>query len=523
MATEHATVTVNGPREDIIRIAQQLAWLSTVFRLPIEGELSRSDFTLHATAVPTSFNLRQRRLKKVEQNGNANTCWHPLFSTGILAIGFPIPVRNGEAGVELPFEAMIQLAGVIGPVEYQGGVVLKGFSTMIFPVLTSSSPPNSSHNATQWHLVHLENDDFIMLSDLASFEDRALVPLKDFDLLVHSRSFLGCYKEVNVNLGTETVAYDRLTTSDVTVPRRRPELSGFSLGLALPKFGGPSATVNFALPKRLSVRRPEDSYEQILSYSSSMPIILYDTSDRRAWMVPTIGVILHMIHVWACLQKSQFPALSLSNVPYTTGGHDIGREAQEVVYNNSHLELYVSKDNNEPYLLKDLVKKYWLGLEMVIAARQDHKFAGKGNLIGWDMMEVINRDPFSGLKTPSMKGFKGTWEELARDPNMVVLFCQGLGDVIIPNPQAQRLCDKWRLVPQDKDYLTATTCCVVQCSHRFYGHTIFWEQTKDAAPFADCDHDKHRRHVQRLAKRRGSSLVTNELEWKGAFVFGLRD
>ena len=80
---------------------------------------------------------------------------------------------------------------------------------------------------------------------------------------------------------------------------------------------------------------------------------------------------------------------------------------------------------------------------------------------------------------------------------MVVLFGQGLRDIIIPNPQVQKIYNKWRLVPEGNKYLIATTNCVVQCSKRFYNHTIFWKQRKDDMPFADCSHDtgKYCQHV----------------------------
>ena len=150
---------------------------------------------LYATALPTIFNLKQCRLEEVEHD--ANTSWHPLFATFVLALDFPIPIRNGEVGVELPLEAMVELAGVIGAVECQGGVVLKGFSTAVLPVSTQSLPPADSDNATLWRCVYGEKDDLLMLSSLAAFKDRRLIPLEDLDSLIRSRNFLAWYEDVN--------------------------------------------------------------------------------------------------------------------------------------------------------------------------------------------------------------------------------------------------------------------------------------------------------------------------------------
>ena len=183
---------------------------------------------------------------------------------------------------------------------------------------------NSSHNAIQWHFVLKEHNNLSILSSLTIFKNRVLIPLKDLGSLVTSQTFLGYCKEVNINLGIETVVYNCLTTSNAMALRCKPKLSNFLLRLLLLKFGGPSTSINFTLLKQLSVIRIRDSYKQVLSYSSSIPIILCNTSDCRAWIVPTLGVILHIMHIWASLQGSYFPALNVSKLPFTIGNHDIG-------------------------------------------------------------------------------------------------------------------------------------------------------------------------------------------------------
>lgn len=117
-------------------------------------------------------------------------------------------------------------------------------------------------------------------------------------------------------------------------------------------------------------------------------------------------------------------------------------------------------------MLKDLVKKYWLELEMITAAKKDHHVSGNEDLIGWELLEIVNRDPFSSLKKPSTKKFKGNWFGLAGDPTMIVLFCHGLGDVFKPSPNVEEVCSRWESVPTENDYLTATNNCIIQCSKR---------------------------------------------------------
>lgn len=513
----------------MISVGQQLAWLSAVFRIPNNGKFACSDFIICETPDLNVFNLKLSQLQDIEATPQA--CWHPLFLNGVLARGFAIKPREGEVGVELPFEAMTFFAGIIGPMEYRGGLVLKGFSTIIFPVSPPPLTTISDQTSVQWHLVYARTPTPIPLVLLSEEHSRALWPLTDLKFLAQGRTFLGCYKAVNIHLGTSDTAYDRIGFSQACFATRKPIFSGFTLGFTMPKFGGPSAAAHFNKPKRQSLTREEHSYEGILSYSSTMPLILYDTSDRRAWMVPALGVILHMIHIWAALQKDSFPTMHFPDLPYANPAWDIGREAQDIIYGNSNLQLYVSKDDNEPYMLKDLVKKYWLELEHAIVAGADHE-PSADHLTGWDMMELVTRDPFSAAKKPVTREFKGNWNGLASDPNMVVLLCSGLGEVIVPKTDTQELCNMWKLVPTEQDYLAASVKCILQLSKRFpepnacskLGPALFWQPSRDIAPFADCSHDRrspcHR--TQELVRTCIRPQAATILEQQGAIIFGHR-
>jgi len=524
---ENATIVVSGPRDNVIGIAQQLAWLSTAFRIPIEGRFARSEFILYKTGASDTFNLRLLKLRDIGETPKA--CWHPIFLNGVLAHGFPIRPRDGEVGVELPFEAMTYLAGIVGPVEYRGGPVLKGFSTIIFP----KSPPlgeANSNKSVQWHLIYNHKRTLISLSLLAEEEGRALWSLSDFKFLAQGRNFLGCYKQIDIHLGTEGTAYDRIEFSQANPPGRKPVLSSFSLGFSTPKVGGPSIST---FPKRMSLTREENSYEHMLSSGSTMPLILYDTSesDRRAWMVPALSVILHMIHIWVSLQKKIFPKMHIPDLPYAEAAWDIGPKALNVIYDNSRLQLYISKDDNEPFLLKDLVKRFWLDLERMLAAKQDHNSTNL--LIGWDLLELVTGVPSKPLAKELGSGkFQGNWGGLASDPNMVVLLCRGLGEVIVPKTDTQKLCRMWKLVPKEKDYLTASVECIMQWSRRFsgpencakLGQTVFWEPAGEEEPFADCSHGDraHCQRVQNLVKKCNRPQSTSGLERHGAIIFGPR-
>jgi len=69
------------------------------------------------------------------------TCWHALFSSTLVACGFPMIARNGVVkGLEVPLDMMTALAEANYATHYDQTLLLKGFSTMLVPTqLTEQS------------------------------------------------------------------------------------------------------------------------------------------------------------------------------------------------------------------------------------------------------------------------------------------------------------------------------------------------------------------------------------------------
>ena len=57
-----------------------------------------------------------------------------MFQSFVIAIGFPIPNREHQKGIELPLELMLTLGRVRYPVDCLESVVLKGHSTALIPM-----------------------------------------------------------------------------------------------------------------------------------------------------------------------------------------------------------------------------------------------------------------------------------------------------------------------------------------------------------------------------------------------------
>lgn len=138
---------MSGIRENMIKIIQLLAWFSTVFRSSNNKRVELSTFKISQMLSLNSFRLKVLKLEQI--NKASSSCWHPLFQGGVVASGFPIRTRNGESGIELPLGLMIELAGVIGPVAYRGGIVLKSFSSILFPSTTPRTLAGKDNTSVQ--------------------------------------------------------------------------------------------------------------------------------------------------------------------------------------------------------------------------------------------------------------------------------------------------------------------------------------------------------------------------------------
>lgn len=196
---------VTGSRNNITSIAQQLAWLAMYFRFPLRGKLalSKGDFWGSSGELPTFF-IHLHPLNDVPRNHEH--CWHLMMKNFVVAHGFPIPTRDfSERGIEIPFELMTTLGNIWYPKEYLGGIVLKGFSTVIVPV-------DLHGTSVQWHFLHNENKRE-MLHMEAIYErcpDIKIVEQAKFEDITSTdkRHFLGYAEEAKISLGTKYACFE---------------------------------------------------------------------------------------------------------------------------------------------------------------------------------------------------------------------------------------------------------------------------------------------------------------------------
>ena len=69
-----------------------------------------------------------------------------MFGSFVIAVGFPIPNREHQKGIELPLELMITLGRNWYPTDYRKTFFLKGYSTALILMSQTQSPSNGILN-----------------------------------------------------------------------------------------------------------------------------------------------------------------------------------------------------------------------------------------------------------------------------------------------------------------------------------------------------------------------------------------
>ena len=513
--------------ETLISISQQLVWLTAVMRV-------------HHFVSLTFANLRLRHLEsatfEIVSDGSrqlydgTTQCWYPLFKNSSLALGFPIPERDREKGLELSFDVMLHLASITYAVTYNGGTVLSGFSTILFP--TGHYQFEDCHSI-QWHFVEseVEHTPIDAGAKLAKFDDQ-WIKINDINVFRSARNFLGHCSHARVYLGSENSDFEKITASGLPDDRPSPEISVLSgsFGSAGTGILGGSINIDVRLPSGMARVTKIDHYNDILRAAKNMPIILYNSERQQGWLVSTLSVILHMAHAWI---KENVPNIQLG---YAEPLWDGGKAAFDLIVSKSQMELESAYDGGKPRLLKDVIQRLW---EQVIscynATDLDNKRltksrgtlkTGPPKLRGWEYSEILDPPPgVSRMKQHELREREFGWNALNDD--VLLLVCKGLSDAI--KPANLNSCREFYR-QHGENYLVASLACLQQMSkRRGFGVSCskltdhaFWHPPQRL--FDECTHGLQEpcpKPLQALVEQQ-SAKPRPKLPEQGAVIFGYK-
>ena len=439
----------------IVSAVSQLAWMGTALQTSANGRVQYCEPKLEAVSMttlaePVGFNVT---FVTSSPDDRDQSCWLPLFSNPVIARGFGIPEReDGEQGLEVPLEIMAALGGARHVSEYEGGLVLKGYSAMFVPISCQQS-------SVQWHLICASGEERIPYREASvQCPNRALVGQLNHEKLSTTRTFLGWWKEAQTHLATADVDYGNIDWSNAKEAGSPPRLTGGTVGVSKIL----TAQVSFHLGAKDGSYHysQQGPFQRTVDRAEKFPIVLYDQKDRRAWLVSALAVILHIIQLRNHIK------------PFVVGGNDVqispldpsrqGHAAREAVARNKSLKLFdCETDEEKEYCFRDAI----LDTESFLDRLREKEATIQANpgmavhttwqdtLYGWELMDVAEEERHLKHKAQVLEKTAGRWYDLVKDVDAVVLFASGLGDIIRPRSESAELCQKWRSLPKGKDYL----------------------------------------------------------------------
>ena len=532
-------VKVQGSKRQTVEVAQQLAWMMSVFRTRKARDSDKEHYSHFQIDVQHTNRVSLSLLPLEEVPEDDASCWLPLLHGSVISHGFPIPQRGHEAGVEMSFNAIVPLAGVEYPVHIKDVTILKGWSTLLYPV--GASPDFGS---IQWHLVACEDpDDPRILQALSSVSYVANWRDVGPSSLSVPRSFIGYCKSANIYLGTEyfkpqdsedksgaLIELSRMFwQKKVTVNIGTSGMGAFGLGAA--------GEVGFTRTVVASMAAREN-FDRVLDLSRRTPVIMYDTKECTAWLVPEISVVLHMARSWF-LEREDLAENEVEKLPSAAVSEDGGSAATEAIANHKSLELK-RNTGTSTWKFMDIVKD---SVRLLKACRDTKdrtqssssvpwrllSWVQSPRLYGWDMADIIDGRDYTSRKEISVhKNSDDKWiSSIANHPDVLLLLCKDLDAPIRP-VQPEQICRKWNPMPSGQNYLVASVQSLKDLARHCNGgdsgrkltDKCYWSRPSGTKPWAVCDYKSKSgcNRLQQIVEK--DPTRPSKLPHGGAAIFG---
>lgn len=460
----HANLQLSGTTQILVDCTLALAWLAAAMRRSPAEETSFSTVSFEKTESDTHIAFRISLQALTLYSDDQRPCWYGLFRHSVVASGFKVAQRRRGIGLEIPLELLIGLSENAMPLGYAGNLFLIGTHSALIPTAILDD------QSIQWHLLISLKE--ISLQDLPKTSALSIPATcsDEFDIkgffqsLRSKRHFLGWCRNARINLGVSPEMGREYATKAFTKTSEKSKeikFTSFNAGIASGGlgFGGPSAGVTFTIAgtRKHFSDTPEQRFESMLSVARRMPSILYSPAERRAWMVPMICVLYHMAHLRIIRDRYEV------RLPYAIASWDGATAAYEAIDHNRQIPIG-PQDVTSPYLLSDLLEELWRTMKLMNKIQPGRRTLLFQNLLhGSDLIEIVNGvAPFK--HRTALVHDSGGWIEIMPEIE-IVLFCNGLGDVIAPK-DPRDACRFMSSVPEGHDFLCTTIACLKHLSER---------------------------------------------------------
>lgn len=484
---ESLSIAITASLEIVLQFGELLGWLTQALQVP-NGEsfpvwkswttfkkIESDDELLH-------FRFEHHGIDNYFSSfrgcpPSCKPCWLPLFQSVAIVDGFRIPPRGSQRGLELDFDHLISLCGIDYPVDRDGRIILVGLATILLPVEVLSD------GSIQWHLINAQSADRLQskLRNLGSSvsvftvktieqfgkpltephvisqDEKSAEPLKGWTAFVNrlreTRHFLGWCEVVENLLGTIEGQYESVAWTNTSEVRtsRTPSMDTFSFGTSGKGIFGASFSRTFNIKNNRDERYPLTNramrFWAALDNHKDEQVILWDPEERRAWIVPFLSVLLHMVILR--LKRDGYHAA----IPYANVGNGGSAEALSVLRQHRTMQLQPDSFGNG-HRLEDVTTLLIYALQNAYPSNAASTYRGR-SISGHELMDLVTCESPFRLKKHSLKWPRGGWPYLTRDVQ-IVLFSRGMGEVLRPNSvHTGEMCPSWKTLPKGADLLAA--------------------------------------------------------------------
>ena len=416
--------------------------------------MSRCSIVANASIIE----IKLEPLSSLPKYGS-NCCWHSLFENAVIASDFrPCPREEG-AGLEISFLDMANLAKSYALVEVDGGLVLDGLATLLYPVAVLSS-----NEAMQWHMEVKDSKSGKILQPESYVADRGLRAWHkelNSNKLVTARIFLGWTEEAVVVIGTNFPMAAKVEVSGAfDSDRFRTVMTyGGSMGIGYKGFATLTGTVSAsraAVPSGISGIENKEikALRNVLKTGVEDQTIIYDDDAQTGWVTAYSSLYVFLTQIFV-LNKEQ-PWINLPAYAFAEARPDGGQAALETMIH--WLEAGPNLPQNGTNY-EDLSQ--YLAPICYHVSRVEHQLqkiyaqalnVAPGKILGVELIDVALLRSSMPVKKAKVKT---PWAYLPQHQPCFVLFCKNLGQAIVPT-SSRGLCQEWTTVPANQNLLVAT-------------------------------------------------------------------
>jgi hypothetical protein len=468
-------IIITGASESqIIDIMEQIAWLGCVFtcKQTESGHgpfLATANYWLSSTSPTLQLSVQNYSLEGYLDE----PCWTNLLRKATLAVGFPVRKRPEGLGLEIPFPLLLRFADISVSMDYDGGTLLVGESTILFP-------SRQLEDGIQWHIADAKSgqEAFHVIAQSSEW-----VRTNNIGQLAQQRAYLG-YRHALVLLGTRELIKSQRPIIELScrLPETRSQIEMVregTMGAGISVRGIFSVTIGgkWVVPARLNVSLEDDrDVEDRLMNACQRPILVYDRVKDGGWLVPELSLVVHMALTYLnrpevrrrCFRRVQ------EALPYIAATADGGEAAYNVIKTHWKTELYRKIEDGQMKTFGMVIRDFMKDLQKLRTAENIRRVS-KGvslnsssdrSLRGWDFSELVLKEENMYQKEMKWKDGGPMWAMLGDSKDMLVILGSCLGELICPDLERISVTSGWESIPKGAGLLTATNSCVLQLAQK---------------------------------------------------------